>query len=213
MKTIDIATWDRREHFAFFRRVDLPFYNVNANVDATGLKAWAGKEGVSLTSLLLHATMRAVNRVDNFRYRLRGETVVLHERVHPCFSHMRPGEELFRMSRVDFVDDPREFAASVRAAVESSSSWFDLESIAGRDDLVFLSPMPWFSFTGVDHTLSLRREDAIPRITWGRIFEDRGRELLPFNVQVNHVFVDGLHVARLLEGLGSGIRELVEGAA
>lgn len=210
MQTIDIASWDRREHFQFFRRSDLPFHNTNVNVDASGLRNWAKRNDISLNSLLLHVVMRAVNQIDNLKYRLRDETVVLHDLVHPCFAHLRRGEELFRMVTADFVDDVRLFAATVRSAIDASDSWFGLEKIAGRDDLVFISPMPWFSFTAVDHTMSLRREDAIPRITWGRIFEDRGRELLPFNLQVNHMFVDGLHVARLLESLERGIRSTVE---
>ena len=41
MKEIDIETWSRKEHFQFFQRSDLPFYNVNFNVDITGLKEYA----------------------------------------------------------------------------------------------------------------------------------------------------------------------------
>ncbi len=64
--------------------------------------------------------------------------------------------------------------------------------------------MPWLSFTAVDHTLSLRRDDGIPRVTWGKYF-DAGPTLLPFNIQVNHMFVDGLHVSRFFEQLDQEI--------
>lgn len=210
MTEIDMTSWGRREHFEFFRRADLPFYNVNANVDVTGLREWARARALSFNSILVHVAMRAVNGVENFRYRLRGETVVLHERVHPSFAHLKDGEELFRMITVDFRDDLVDFATDVRAAIDASNSWFGLEKLAGRDDLVFISSLPWISFTGVDHTLSLKREDAMPRLTWGKCFEERGRTLLPFNVQVNHMFVDGLHVGRFFERLDAEVRGTLE---
>ncbi len=210
MREIDMASWSRREHFEFFRRADLPFYNVNANVDVTGLRECARARALSFNSVLIHVAMRAVNGVENFRYRLRGETVVLHDRLHPSFAHLKEGEELFRMITVDFVDDLLEFAVGVREAIDASNSWFGLEKLVGRDDLVFISSLPWISFTGVDHTLSLKREDAMPRLTWGKCFEEHGRTLLPFNVQVNHMFVDGLHVGRFFERLDAEIRASLE---
>lgn len=204
MQEVDLKTWNRRDHFAVFRRVDLPFYNVSANVDATGLRSWVRTRAVSLNNTLIYAVMTAINGIENFRYRLRGDTVVLYDRLHPSFSCLRQGEELFRMIAVDLADDPIDFDARAKAAIAASTAYFDA-AMAGRDDVVFISPMPWIVFTSVDHTVSLRREDAIPRVTWGKLFEENGRTMLPFNIQVNHMFVDGLHVGRLFAALSDGI--------
>lgn len=75
------------------------------------------------------------------------------------------------MITVDFVDDPIEFDAVVREAIEASTSHFDIGKPTGRDDFVFISPLPWISFIGVDHTMSLKRDDAMPGISWGRLSE------------------------------------------
>ena len=48
MEEIRMETWDRREHFEFFLRNDLPFYNVNFNADITGLREYAKGASVSL---------------------------------------------------------------------------------------------------------------------------------------------------------------------
>ena len=53
MKKIDIATWNRKTHFEFFRRIDLPFYNVNFNLDISGLREFAKLQSVSLNTLLI----------------------------------------------------------------------------------------------------------------------------------------------------------------
>lgn len=208
MKEIDIASWDRKEHFKFFGQADLPFYNVNVNVDITGLRGYAKALPVSFNTLLIYLTIRAANRVENFRYRCRGESVVLHDRLHPSFAHIREGEDLFRLITVDFSDDLAEFDQIVRARIEDSDSYFNLEKAAGRDDFVFISSMPWVSFTGLDHTLSLARDDGVPRATWGKFFDEGGKTLLPYNIRVNHMFVDGIHVGRFFDALGNEIRQL-----
>ena len=208
MQEIDLKTWPRREHFAFFRRADLPFYNVTANVDATGLRAFAKANALSLNSVLIHLTTRTLNGIDNFRYRCRDESVVLHEQIHPSFAYLRECEELFRFITVDYHDDVSTFDRIVRTAIADSTAYFDMTKLAGRDDFVFISALPWIAFTGVDHTLSLKKDDGVPRVTWGKITQTTMGEVLPFNVQVNHMFVDGLHVGRFFAALEANIKAL-----
>lgn len=212
MKPIDLAQWKCRTHFEFFRRSDLPFYNVNTQVNVSGLKAFARAKGVSLNNTLMFVTIRALNAIENFRYRLHGETVVLHDGLHPSFAHIREGDDLFSLITLDFVDDLAAFDRAVREAIAGTTEYFNIEKLKLRDDFVFISPLPWFSFTGIDHTLSLKREDGIPRISWGKITEQDGRQRLPYNIQVNHMFVDGVHVGRFFEQLDREIAALTSPA-
>lgn len=210
MKEIDLTSWKRRTHFEFFRRSDLPFYNVNTSVDISGLKEFAKKNSLSLNTVLMFVTIRAFNAVENFRYRVHGESVVLHDALHPSFAHIRDGDDLFSLITLDFVDDLPAFDTAVRAAIENTSEYFNIEKLKTRDDFVFISPLPWFSFTGIDHTLSLKRDDGIPRISWGKFSECDGKRLLPFNIQVNHMFVDGIHVGWFFEQLAREVADLAK---
>lgn len=208
MKIIDIQTWKRKEHFEFFKRNDLPFYNLNVNVDVTGIREASKKTDLSLNTLLLFATMKAVNKIENLKYRLHGETVILHETLHPAFAHIYKGDDLFRMIQVDFSDDISEFSKRVSHEIENSTEYFNPKKFNGRDDLVFISALPWIEFTGTTHTMSLKKEDAIPRISWGKIHPMSDRMLLPYNIQVNHMFADGIHVGWFFEELEKQILEI-----
>lgn len=212
MKLIDLAQWKRKTHFEFFRRSDLPFYNVNTQVDISGLKDFTRANGFSLNTTLIFVTIRALNAIENFRYRLHGESVVLHEGLHPSFAHICEGDELFSLITLDFVDELAAFDRAVREAIASTTEYFNIEQLKVRDDFVFISPLPWFSFTGIDHTLSLKRDDGIPRLSWGKIVEQDGKQGLPYNIQVNHMFVDGIHVGRFFERLDSEIAALIAAA-
>lgn len=209
MQEIDMDNWDRKEHFNLFLRSDLPFYNVNFDVDVTGLKAFCKERALSLTHTLIYATLRALNRIENFRYRFENGKVLRYDHIDPSFTYLREGEELFRMITVDLCDDLFIFDALAKTAVRENRAYFDLAPLKERSNFVFISPMPWIPFKGVDHTLSLNKEDAIPRITWGKIYSMNAQSLLPFNIQVNHLFIDGLHVGRFYENLNHELQAIL----
>jgi len=208
MTKIDIDQWERKEHFNFFLRSDLPFYNVNFNVDVTGLRTFCKSKGLSVHTVLIHTTLKALNNIENFRYRLEKGEVLLYDRLDPSFTYIREGEELFRLITVDYSDDLAVFGNTVKEAIAESVIYFDVSRLRERSNFVFISALPWIPFTGIDHTQSLNREDAIPRISWGKMHENEGKTVLPYNIQVNHIFIDGLHVGKFYESLSQELRML-----
>jgi chloramphenicol O-acetyltransferase type A len=198
---IAIDTWERKEHFNLFMQSDLPFYNVNFNVQVSGLKNICKSKELSVNNFLIYATIKALSKVINFLYRLENGKIVKYDKLDPSFACIRDNESLFRMVTVDFVDDVQSFNNSAKNAVAASVSYFDFSTLKERTNLVFISPMPWLPFTGVDHTLSLKKEDAIPRISWGKIHNNGNEEILPYNIQVNHIFIDGIHIGEFYENL------------
>jgi chloramphenicol O-acetyltransferase type A len=210
MKEIDMETWDRKEHFAFFSNSDLPFYNVNFNVDITGLREYAQKAGISFNNALIYLTVKTLNRIRNFLYRILDGKVVEYERLHPSFACLRNGEELFRFITVDYNENIAVFDKTVKEAINNSCQYFELGRMKGRSDFVFISALPWIPFTGIDHTMNLSKDDAVPRVSWGKFYQSGEKVLIPFNVRVNHMFVDGIHVGQFFQHLHEEIRTLVK---
>lgn len=211
MKTeIDMDLWDRKEHFNFFLNSDLPFYNINFNVDVTGLQELCKKQNISVNSALIYATVKALNQIENFLLRLENGAVVKYSNIDPSFTYIRKGEELFRLITLPFQENLCAFNNAVKSAIAESNKYFDIGMLKERSNFVFISALPWIPFTGVDHTQSLNKQDAIPRITWGKIHELNGKTVLPYNIQVNHIFIDGLHVGKFYEYLSEEIKNLID---
>lgn len=208
MREIDIDAWDRREHFSFFMKSDLPFYNVNFPLDVSGIREFSVENGLSLHHVLIYGTIKAMVGIKNFRYRCEKGKVVEYDSLDPSFACLRDGEELFRLITVAYNEDIRVFDRMAKEAIAASAAHFDLAPLRARSNFVFISALPWIPFSGIDHTASLNKEDAIPRVSWGRIHEADGRMVLPYNIQVNHAFIDGLHVGRFYESLDREIRRL-----
>jgi len=47
----------------------------------------------------------------------------------------------------------------------------------------------------------------VPRLAWGKYFEENGKILLPFSVQAHHSFVDGIHMGKYYECLQKYLNE------
>ncbi len=89
-----------------------------------------------------------------------------------------------------------EFYPNAEATIEHTKQHPTLEDEPGKDDLLFLTSIPWVSFTGIMHPIHMHPVDSVPRFAWGKFFKENDRIMLPLSVQVHHALMDGFHVGR-----------------
>ena len=77
------------------------------------------------------------------------------------------------------------------------------------DDLIFLSCLPWLDLTALTNERNFDPDDAIPRLAWGKYVRREGRLELGYSGEVNHRFIDGLHIGRFAERLQALIEALI----
>jgi len=195
MRYIDMQTWSRRKHFELFRGFDHPHAGLSANVDLTAFYPVVKQRGYSITVAIVYVLSRAANAIPEFRYRIRGGEVVEHEVVHPSFTVLA-NEDLFGFCMLDYVEDFSEFAVKAAERIARVRENPTLEDEPGQDDLLYMSAIPWVSFTSVLHPLHLDPADSVPRIAWGRFFEEGKSLKMPLGVQGHHALMDGIHMGR-----------------
>ncbi len=208
MKTINLDTWERATHYHFFRRMDYPQYLICANVDITHFLSAMKQRQIPFYYAMIYAATCAVNQVEAFRYRIHGDHVVLHDTVHPSFTDMSANSELFKMVTVDMQDNIENFVRLAKEKADNQSAYFVRDDVEGRDDLIYITCIPWVSFTNLSHTISFNKDDSVPRLAWGKYFEEGEKILLPFSVQAHHSFVDGIHMGRYYDGLQQYLNEV-----
>lgn len=199
---LDLESWSRREQFHFFKGYDLPYFNVCVQLDVTGLVRFArSREGPSFFLMYHYLALRAANEVEPFRYRLRGDRVLVHDRIDMGTTILVDGDR-FTFCYFDDDEDFAQFAEKADAEIERlHASGGRLEPRDHRDDMVHFSVLPWMSFTGFAHARTLNREDSVPKIVFGKYFEDGDRFRMPISVEVHHALMDGVHVGRFFERL------------
>lgn len=207
MQIVDLNTWKRAEHYYFFKRMDYPHYLICSNVDVTNFLAKTKEKGISFYYGMIYAATYALNQVEEFRYRIQGENVVLHEVIHPSFSDMSEDHDLFKMVTVKMEDDIERFVQRAKEKSNNQVNYFMREDVEGRDDLIYITCIPWVSFTNLSHTISFNKDDSVPRLAWGKYYEENGRIILPFSVQAHHSFVDGIHMGKYYDCLQKYLSE------
>ena len=201
MEIIDLDGWDRKTHYQFFRRMDYPQYLICKNVDITHFLNRLRQRDLSFYYGFIHAAMHAINQVEAFKYRIEHEQVVYHDMIHPSFTAMSEGTDLFKMVTVDMKEDMETFIESARKKADSQKEYFVYKDLEGRTDLIYITCIPWVSFTNLSHTISFNKDDAVPRLAWGKYFEEGDKILIPFSVQAHHSFVDGIHMGLYFDAL------------
>ena len=191
-RTIDLRDWTRREHFETFSAWHDPHFNICADVVVTSFRRTMREAGIPLNTAIVYLLARTANDIPEFRLRVRDGAVVEHEVVHPATTVMAPGD-LFTFAFFEYDPDLRRFAGHVAEATERARAAPSLEDPPDRDDLLFMTAIPWVSFTSFSHPIPAMPVDSIPRFAWGRVREEPGRLVMPLSVEGHHGLMDGLH--------------------
>ncbi len=207
-RELDLAAWNRRSHFDFFRHYERPWFTLCADVDVTPVtERCAQPGGPSYFLATLWMSLKAANEIEALRLRLRGERVVVHDRVHGGSTVLMP-DETFVFAYFDYLPEFAPFAE--RAAAELRrvrSDPGELRPRPERDDMIHYSIIPWVAFSSFQHARARGANESVPRLVFGKRRDVAGRQLMPVSVEVHHALVDGLHVGRFYERFEELARE------
>jgi len=209
MKTkIDIKTWQRREYFDYFGSCDDPFFGIVANVDCTVAYQTCKRRGVSFFVYYMFESIKALNSIENFRYRLIDGDVWLFDRVQASTTVGR-ADNTFGFALFGCSEDFEVFRKQAEKEIAEVQNCKGLRANddAKRLDVIHFTTIPWFSFTGLKHEKNINRNESIPKVAFGKFFEQGGRKLMPVSVNANHGLVDGYHIGKYLELFQAGLNK------
>jgi len=197
---LDLEGWKRRQHFEFFRHYEKPWFNICADVDVSALVArCAEPDGPSFFLASLWLSLEAANGVEELRYRLRDDRVVVHPVIHGGSTVLMP-DETFAFAYFDFHPTYPAFAAEAAPVLdEVKTGPGGLQAEPERDDLIHYSVIPWVAFSSFSHARVRSRDVSVPKVVFGKHRAVGARRLLPVSVEVHHALVDGLHVGRFYQ--------------
>ena len=156
MQYIDPDSWKRKKHFDFFNGLDYPHFNLTANVDITALRSFAKGNNYSLFKCILYLASKVANEIEEFRMRIRGNQIVIHERVHPSYTSMTD-QDVFSFTDVTYDPDPIRFFANCEAGEQKVKDEANLEDHPDRDDYLFITSIPWVHFTSFVHPVHISK--------------------------------------------------------
>ncbi|TCJ14393.1 chloramphenicol acetyltransferase [Flaviaesturariibacter flavus] len=203
---LDLSTWNRRDHFHFFRRFEEPFFGVTVELDCTEAYACAKANGHSFFLYTLWHTLRAANATEPFRYRISGDEVRVYDEVHASPTINRP-DGTFGFAYMDWHPELTVFIQEAQAEATRVRAATGLVPAISGENVLHCSSLPWLRFSGLSHARAFSFPDSCPKISYGKMTESNGRRTMPLSVHVHHALMDGSDVGRFVERLETGMRE------
>jgi chloramphenicol O-acetyltransferase type A len=192
-----VEDYYRQEHFDFFRAYEMPFYSITFNLEITAVKAFAEERrfSVYLTQCFLFA--RAMSRVEDFLYRVVDDRIVLFDHLEIAATLPAP-KGAFSFAHFDHAPDLETFIRRAESVSKLAREKASLKATAEGNTILFTS-LPGVRFTGITHATPSDRSDGRARVAFGQFFEEQGRLMVPVGLGVNHIFIDGAALGRLVE--------------
>ena len=197
---IDISSWNREEHFEFFNTFEEHFFGVTTSIDMTIAYEKAKAQQIPFFVYYLHKTIATINQVENFRYRIEENEVVLYDEIDASSTIMRE-DKTFGFSFMKFHSDIHEFAKIAQAEIERIQITPGLFTREFPENIIHFSAVPWINFTGLTHSRKYSLKDSCPKVSYGKLVEENGKKSMALSVTVHHGLVDGYHIGLFIEAL------------
>ena len=205
---VDMTDDPRRAQFDYFRTMTSPYVSVTVSCDITPLRTAVKERGLPFFLTLLHTAINAANDVPELRRRIKGERVAEYDR---CLSSHTVALEngAYCYCTLDCAKPLDEFLPYAQEQVALAAAAAEIDDGDDPDALYFVSSLPWLSFTSLSLPIP-NPPDSNVRITFGKLYEQDGKILLPLNLTAHHALADGIHLARFYEAFARRVNDFTK---
>ena len=189
-KTLDMGSYKRKQHFEYFSGLAFPYVGTTAPVDITALREKIRRERLPFFLTVCYCAARAANRVPELRRRILNGGIIEYERCRTSHT-VALEDETYCYCTLDCAQPFADYLPYAVLEQERAKAARSIdESEADTGDLIFVSTLPWLSYT------------------FGKFYAQGEKTLLPVSLLCNHALADGLHIAAFYRQLEREIEAL-----
>lgn len=197
-QSLELSTWNRRDHFHFFNKFEEPFFGICTEVEVTKAYDISKELGTSFFLYYLYQSLAAANHIPAFRYRIEGEEIFVYDKVNASPTINRPNGT-FGFSYMEYFDTFVEFEQQAALEITRVQQGEGLELTSSNDNIIHYSSIPWIRFTSLSHARAFSFRDCIPKISFGKMYASGDKKLMPVSIHAHHALMDGYDVGLLLD--------------
>jgi chloramphenicol O-acetyltransferase type A len=196
-KELDIDRWNRKHHFNHFNALADPYFAVTIPFDVTLAYKKSKDTGSSFFAIYLHDCMKAINAVENFKYRIVDNQVFEYGVIHASATLSR-ADNTFGFSFINFSESFKEFNTNIQNEKQRINDSTELYPPVNGLNCIHCSALPWFSFTSQKEPFS-GIKDSVPKFAFSKTYKKNDLLMMNVGVHVNHALIDGYHVGQFAE--------------
>ncbi len=205
---IDIKTWSRKNSYEFFKTFQNPNISITSEVDCTHALEAAKKNGQSFFIYYIYAMLRAMNEIEEFRYRIdANDQITFYDTIDITTAIMLNEVGDCAIVRIPFADNFEEFYRNTTQIIEKAKGQTESNfgtSILDEEEVdpfgtIFLSATPDLYFTSLVGAQETRNGNSYPLLNVGKAVKREGKMVMPVAITISHTFADGLHITRFMK--------------
>jgi chloramphenicol O-acetyltransferase type A len=197
LKKIDLTTWNRKHHFNHFNALVDPYFAVTIPFDMSIAYKKSKNTASSFFAIYLHECMKAINAVENFKYRIIDNEVFEYDLIHASATLLRT-DKTFGFSFINFSEHFNEFNSNLDKEKQRINDSIALYPPVNGLNCIHCSALPWFSFTSQKEPFS-GSKDSVPKLTFSKTYKENDSLMMNVGISVNHALIDGYHVGQFAE--------------
>ena len=196
-KKLDLGSWNRKHHFNHFNALADPNFAVTIPFDVSLAYKKSKDTGSSFFAIYLHDCMKAINAVENFKYRIVDNQVFEYDVIHASATLSR-ADNTFGFSFINFSESFKEFNTNIQNEKQRINDSTELYPPVNGLNCIHCSALPWFSFTSQKEPFS-GIKDSVPKFAFSKTYKKNDLLMMNVGVHVNHALIDGYHVGQFAE--------------
>ena len=200
---INTSTWERSEHFDYYRSKVVCGYCCTVRLDVTNLINELKKKSLRFYPSFIYCTAKIVNSMKEFRMGIDKNGLPGYFDVsHPNITIFHEDDHTFSDMWSEYNDD---FMSFYTNTVNNMEKYKDKKGIKARDNqpanFFCISCIPWLSYTAYSTYATQDEPNLFPVITFGKITETDGVSEIPFTINISHAAADGYHTSKFINML------------
>lgn len=214
MKKIDLTTWERKSHYAWFSQFADPSVALDVKMNITNVLEFCKKKSVSSYATIMYIVCKCMNENNAFRLRILNDEVVEIDSANVAYTIM-VNDSCFVNCRADLK---KGFEIYLNDVIENQKKYTnsnyiqeEYNSTAIIDD-IYCSCIPWINFMSVKQPIpdKISESKSIPRACWGKYYTDGDSTYMTLNITANHALVDGIDIARVFNNIQDSFDNIEE---
>lgn len=209
---VELDRWKRKEAFDFFSSsYSFPYIQLTTCLELRNLVELVKYRGLSFYGVMSYMVLEAINSVEEFHFGIEHEGIFYYSSLGCSFATLDSLHNICFSQKVEMSLFSTFMNNFNKAKHDAESHIKRTERKESDSGMVYISCLPWIDFEGVMQPMNIGNKDSIPRIVWGKyIKKSVDNYIVHINIQVNHSFQDGWHIASFFHYLQERIYKMCD---
>lgn len=207
MEKIDLNNYKRKDTYIWYKTYNNPYYQASINIDVTDVKSFCDTNNVSFYKTMTYLLTNTINNTEEFLYKTVNDELYKIDRRESSYAAFNLEDETFKFIYPDTTKGFKYFIEDCNNQEEAKEGFAN--TTKETDELLFISSLPWFELNSFTNARNDKDNlDSIPRFTWGKYKFDNNKYTIDLCVDINHVYIDGFHLKKLIDNFYLEVKKL-----